>query len=120
MFLNILTAFLIGGALCAVSQLLTDKFSLTPARLLVGLFVLGATLSAVGLYEPIVEFAGAGLSVPLPGFGHLMMQGVMEEVRTKGALGILTGGFSAGAAGLGASVLFSAIASLFARSHQPR
>ncbi len=113
-------SFLVGGALCAVCQVLIDKFPLTPARLLVGLFMIGATLSALGLYDPILEFAKSGLSVPLPGFGHVMMQGVMKEIRAEGAIGILTGGLKSASAGITVSVVCAFVAALFARSKQPK
>ncbi len=117
--MEVIKAFVVGGAICGVCQLLMDSFALTPAKILVGLFILGASLSAFELYQPIVDFAGAGATVPLPGFGHLMMQGVMDAVKTDGLIGALTGGFSAAAAGLCSSIFFSCIAAIFAHSHQP-
>ena len=88
--MNYLWAFLIGGVLCAVGQLLIDLTKLTPARILTGYVVAGVVLSAVGLYAPLAEFAGAGASVPLLGFGHLLAKGVRTAVAEKGAIGILT------------------------------
>ena len=90
--MNYLWAFLIGGAICAVGQLFIDLTKLTPARILTGYVVAGVILSAVGLYAPLAEFAGAGASVPLLGFGHLLAKGVRTAVAEKGAIGILTGG----------------------------
>ncbi len=119
MFIELLKAFAIGGTLCGICQLLMDSFAFTPAKILVGLFILGASLSAFGLYQPIVDFAGAGATVPLPGFGHLMMQGVMDAVKSDGITGALTGGLTAASAGLCSSVFFSCIAATFAHSHQP-
>ena len=116
--MEFLKAFVIGGAFCAVGQLLIDKTKLTPARILVSFVVTGVLLSAVGLYAPIAEFAGAGATVPLTGFGHLLAEGVKEAVAEKGFLGIFTGGLTACAAGLTAAMLFSFIAALFAKSRQ--
>lgn len=112
-----LWAFLVGGALCVVGQLLIDLTSLTPARILTGYVIAGVILSAIGLYGPLVEFAGSGASVPLLGFGHLMAQGVQKAVEEQGLLGCLTGGLTAGAAGITASLVCGAIASLFGKSH---
>ena len=116
--MEFLKAFVIGGAFCAAGQLLIDKTKLTPARILVSFVVTGVLLSAVGLYAPIAEFAGAGATVPLTGFGHLLAEGVKEAVAEKGFLGIFTGGLTACAAGLTAAMLFSFIAALFAKSRQ--
>lgn len=110
--MQFLWAFLVGGALCLIGQLLIDRTSLTPARILTGFVVAGVILSAVGLYEPLVDFAGAGATVPLSGFGHLMAQGVKDAVDRDGAIGILTGALTASAAGIGAAVLLSLIAGL--------
>ena len=88
--MNYLWAFLVGGVLCAVGQLFIDLTKLTPARILTGYVVAGVVLSAVGLYAPLAEFAGAGASVPLLGFGHLLAKGVRTAVAEKGAIGILT------------------------------
>jgi len=110
-----LYAFLIGGGLCLIGQLLIDKTSLTPARILTGYVVAGVILSAVGLYEPLAKLAGAGASVPLSGFGHLMAQGVRDAVDTTGAVGILTGALTAAAGGIGAAIIFSLIAGLLGK-----
>ncbi len=113
--MQFLWAFLVGGALCLIGQLLIDRTSLTPARILTGFVVVGVVLSAVGLYEPLADFAGAGATVPLSGFGHLMAQGVRDAVDRDGAIGILTGALTASAAGLGAAVLLSLIAGLVSK-----
>lgn len=110
-----LWAFLVGGAICAVGQLLIDFTKLTPARILVLFVVSGVVLSALGLYEPLAEFAGAGATVPLTGFGHLMASGVREAVEEKGLLGALSGGVQAAAAGISAAVFFGWIAAMFSR-----
>ena len=104
----LLKAFLVGGALCMVGQVLVDRTRLTPARILSGYVVAGVVLSAVGLYQPLVDFAGAGAAVPLTGFGHLLAKGVREAVQKDGFLGALTGGLTASAAGITAAV-FSAL-----------
>lgn len=111
-------AFLVGGAICLVGQILIDKTKLTPARILTCYVVAGVLLSAVGVYEPIVEFAGAGASVPLCGFGHLMAQGVKTAVDQYGAIGILKGGLIAGSAGISAAIVFAFIACLFSKSKE--
>ena len=105
-------AFLIGGIFCAVGQIFIDKTKLTPARILVAYVVLGVLLSALGLYQPIVDFAGAGATVPLTGFGHLLATGVKEAVAQKGILGALTGGLTAAAAGITAAMVFGLLVSL--------
>ena len=109
-------AFVVGGALCVVGQLLIDLTALTPARILVLFVVSGVVLSALGWYRPLAEFAGAGATVPLLGFGHLLAQGVIAAVEQHGLLGALTGGFSAAAGGIAASLVCGVIASLAARS----
>ena len=100
----IFKAFLVGGALCMVGQILIDRTRLTPARILSGYVVAGVVLSALGLYQPLVDFAGAGATVPLTGFGHLLARGVREAVEKEGWLGALTGGLTASAAGITAAV----------------
>ena len=101
-----------------IGQVLIDKTKLTPARILTGYVVAGVFISAVGLYEPLVEFASCGATVPLSGFGHLMAQGVKESVDTYGALGILKGPLSAASAGITAAVVLSLIASLISKSKE--
>ncbi len=105
-------AFVIGGALCVVGQLLIDKTKLTPARILVSYVVAGVFLGAIGLYPKLVDFAGAGASVPLTGFGNTLAKGVREAVTKDGFLGIFTGGLTAAAAGICAAVLFGLLAGL--------
>ena len=105
-------AFLVGGLFCAVGQVLIDKTKLTPARILVGYVVAGVLLSARGLYQPLVEFAGAGATVPLTGFGHLLATGVQKAVAEKGILGALTGGLTASAAGITAAMIFGLLVAL--------
>lgn len=108
-------AFIIGGLLCVIGQILIDKTNLTPARILVSYVVIGVALSGVGLYEPLVEFAGAGASVPLTGFGHCLAKGVRETVDEKGVLGIFTGGLKATAGGITVAIVAGLIASLLFR-----
>ncbi len=112
-----LWAFLVGGGICAVGQLLIDLTSLTPARILTGYVIAGVVLSAIGLYGPLAEFAGSGASVPLLGFGHLMAKGVRQAVEQQGLLGCLTGGLTAGAAGITASLVCGVLCSLVGKSH---
>ena len=111
-----LWAFLVGGALCVIGQLLIDFTKLTPARILVSYVVAGVILTAIGVYGPLVEFAGAGATVPLTGFGYALAQGVRQAVAEQGLLGILTGGLTATAGGIAAAVLFAVLASLVAKS----
>ncbi len=112
-------AFLIGGAICAVGQIFIDLTNLTPARILAGYVVTGVVLSALGLYKPLVDLAGAGASVPLLGFGHLLATGVAEAVAEKGLIGCLTGGLGAAAGGITASLVCGVAAALIFRSKDP-
>ena len=112
----ILKAFLVGGALCMLGQILVDRTRLTPARILSGYVVAGVVLSALGLYQPLVDFAGAGATVPLTGFGHLLAKGVREAVKTDGWLGALTGGLTASAAGITAAVFAALICAVLFRA----
>ena len=111
-YLTYLKAFVAGGALCAVGQILIDKTKLTPARILTTYVVVGVILGAVGVYEPFAKWAGAGATVPLTGFGSLLAKGVRKAVAEKGALGAFTGGFTAGAAGIAAAVFFGLLVAL--------
>ena len=111
-WLKYVWSFLVGGALCVVAQILIDKTKLTPARILVGYVVTGVLLGALGLYQPIIDFAGAGASVPLCGFGATLAKGVKEAIDESGALGILTGGLKATAAGITAAILFGLLAGI--------
>ena len=108
-------AFVVGGAICVVGQLLIDLTKLTPARIMVLYVTVGVFLGAVGLYKPLVEFAGAGATTPLSGFGYLLSDGVRMAVREKGLLGAVTGGVTAGAAGITAAVFFGFIAALLTK-----
>ena len=108
----ILKAFFVGGLLCLIGQVFVLKTKVSPARILVGYIVAGVFLSAVGLYEPLVNFAGAGATVPLTGFGHALCQGVMRAVQEIGWLGAFTGGLSATAGGIAAAVIFGSAAAV--------
>ena len=112
MFMDWVKAFISGGLLCLIGQILIDYTKLTPARILTGYVVAGVLMSALGLYEPFVEFAGAGASVPITGFGHLLADGVRDAVDKNGLLGIFTGGISSAAGGITAALLFGLLASL--------
>lgn len=104
--------FVVGGLLCALGQLLILKTKLTSARILVGYVTAGVILGALGIYKPLVEFAGAGATVPLMGFGYLLAQGAMEGAKSEGLLGAFTGGVTAGAGGIAAAVFFGYLAAL--------
>ena len=114
--MQFLRAFITGGLICVIGQILIDKTKLTPARILTAFVVSGVVLGALGLYQPLADVAGAGAAVPICGFGNLMANGVKESLKTDGALGILTGGLKSSAAGIGAAVFFSLIAGLIAKS----
>ena len=107
-----LKAFLVGGAICLICQILIDKTALTPARILTGCVVTGVVLGAAGLYAPLADWAGAGASVPLTGFGNLLAKGVREAVDRDGILGALTGPLTAASGGIAAAVLFGSLAAL--------
>ena len=108
-------AFAVGGLMCVIAEFLLLKTKLTPARILVGYVVAGVLLSAVGLYPKLAEFAGAGATVPLTGFGHLLYQGVKRAVQEMGVMGAFTGGLTASAAGITAAVFFGALAATVAK-----
>ena len=110
--MDYIKAFLIGGALCLIGQILIDKTKLTPARILVCYVVIGVILGAVGVYKPFAEFAGAGATVPLTGFGYTLAKGVKEAVQEKGFLGIFTGGLKAAAGGITAAIVMGLLTSL--------
>ena len=99
-------AFLVGGVLCVIGQILIDKTKLTPARILTSFVVAGVVLGAVGLYEPLAKWAGAGATVPLTGFGNTLAKGVKKAVEEKGVLGAFTGGFTSAAGGICAAIVF--------------
>ena len=109
--MDYIKAFLVGGLLCLIGQVLIDKTKLTPARILVSYVVIGVILGAIGVYKPLVEFAGAGASVPLTGFGNTLAKGVKEAVDQDGFLGIFTGGLKASAGGITAAISAGLIAS---------
>ena len=111
-----LKAFIIGGLFCFIGQVLIDKTRLTPARILVGYVVAGVILGAIGAYKPIAEFAGAGASVPLTGFGYTLAKGVKEAIQEDGFLGILTGGLKATAGGITAAVVAGLLMSVIFRA----
>jgi len=110
--MEILKAFLVGGAICALGQILIDKTKLTAARILVLFVVVGCILGGLGWYGKLVDFAGAGALVPLPGFGFLLAKGVMKAVDERGLVGVLTGGFTAMAAGVTAAILLGCCAAM--------
>lgn len=112
MILDYIKAFLVGGLICVIGQILIDKTNLTPAKILVTFVITGVFLGAVGIYQPIVEWAGAGASIPLTGFGNVLAQGIKKAVAEKGLLGILTGGLTAAAAGICASIFFGYLVAL--------
>ena len=118
LILAYLKCFVVGGALCAVGQILIDKTSLTPARILTIYVVLGVVLGALGVYQPLVDWAGAGASIPLTGFGNTLAKGVREAVAERGWLGIFTGGFTSSAAGICAALLFGYLAALLFRARE--
>ena len=112
--MDYLKAFLVGGLICAIGQVLIDRTKLTPARILTAFVVAGVALGGLGLYEPVAEFSGAGASVPLTGFGYLLAKGVREAVNEKGFLGVFTGGLTACAGGIAAAMVFGVVmAALF-------
>ena len=110
--MDYIKAFLVGGGICLIAQLLIDYTKLTPAKILVGFVVLGVILGGIGIYEPLVEFAGAGASVPLLGFGNTLAKGVREAVAESGFLGILTGGLKSTAGGITAAIIAGLLVSL--------
>ena len=118
--LKYLWAFIIGGMFCVIAQILIDKTRLTPARILVCYVVAGVILGAVGLYKPIAEFAGAGATTPLTGFGYNIAKGIQKAVDEKGLLGALTGGLTAAAGGTAAALCFGYIAAIFAKGRPPK
>ena len=118
--MDYLNAFWVGGCICAIVQLFMEKTKLMPGRIMVLLVVTGAILSALGLYEPLLAYAGAGASVPLLGFGNVLMKGVREQVAEQGFLGLFAGGFRAGAVGTSAALIFGYLASLVFHSRMKK
>ena len=115
-----LRAFIVGGLLCAIAQILIDKTKLTPARILVGYVIAGVVLSATGVYGKIVDFAGAGATVPLTGFGHSLVEGVKKAVDEKGIFGIFSGGLTGTSSGIAAVMVFSLVAAFVFKSHRKK
>lgn len=113
-------AFLFGGGLCIIGQLLIDRTSLTPARILVAYVVAGVILGALGLYQPLIDWAGAGATVPLTGFGSLLAKGVKKAVAEKGLIGALTGGITAAAGGITAAIFFGFLVALLFKAKPKR
>ena len=114
-WIMLLKAFLVGGAICVIGQILIDKTKLTPARILVLYVTIGAILGGLGIYEKLVDFAGAGANVPLTGFGNVLAKGAIEKVKQDGLIGAFTGGTAAAAGGIAAAVFFGYIASLLSK-----
>jgi stage V sporulation protein AE len=115
-FMEYINAFWVGGLICALSQILLDRTKMMPGRVMVLLVCLGAVISFVGLYEPFSEYAGAGASVPLIGYGNVLMKGIKEAVDEDGFIGLFKGGFTSGAVGCSAALIFGYIASLIFKS----
>ena len=115
-FMAILKAFVVGGLICFVGQVLLNKTSLPPAKILVGFVVTGVFLGAIGIYEPIIKFAGCGASVPLTGFGYLLTKGVKEAVSKEGMIGILKGGLSSCSIGVSAAIFMGLLVAIFFNS----
>jgi len=112
MLMSFLKAFIVGGIICALGQILIDKTKLTPARILTSYVVLGVILGALGVYQPLIDWAGAGASIPLTGFGNTLAKGVKDAVTEKGLLGAFTGGFTSAAAGICAAIFFGYLIAL--------
>ena len=114
--IQLIKAFVIGGAFCGIAQILIDKTKLTPARILVSYVVIGVFMTAIGLYQPIVDFAGNGATTPLTGFGYSLAKGVKESVDRDGAIGIITGGIKGTAGGITSAIFLGLLASLIFKS----
>ncbi len=115
MLYNIFKAFWVGGVICVIAQIIIDKTKLTPARIMVSYVVAGAILTLIGIYEPIVKYAGAGATVPIIGFGYSLCKGVIKAVNEKGLIGVMTGGITATAGGITAAILFGYLAALLSK-----
>ena len=115
--MSYLKAFIIGGLFCIAAQILIDRTKLNPARILVTYVVAGVILTGIGIYEPLVEFAGCGATTPLTGFGYSLAKGVQKAINENGAIGILTGGLTASSGGISAAILSGYIASLIFKGH---
>lgn len=118
--MDYINAFWIGGLICALVQILMDRTKLMPGRIMVMLVCTGAVLSAIGIYEPFVEYAGAGASVPLLGFGNVLFKGVKEAIQQNGFIGIFMGGLKASAVGISAAVIFGYLAALVFKPKMPK
>ena len=118
MIADLLKAFVVGGVLCLIGQVLIDKTALTPARILTAYVVAGVILGGVGVYKPFADWAGAGASIPLTGFGNTLAQGVKKAVDEKGFIGIFSGGLTASAAGIAAAVFCGLLAGVIAKPHE--
>ena len=118
--LTYVKCFAVGGILCVIAQILIDKTPLTPARILTGYVVAGVILGALGVYQPLIDWAGAGAAIPLTGFGNTLAKGVKEAVAQKGLLGVFTGGFTSSAAGICAAVFFGFLVALIFRPKEKR
>ncbi len=118
--MDYLWAFLVGGAICAVGQILIDRTTLTPARILTGFVCVGVFLSLIGVYDYLVDFAGAGATVPLTGFGHNLFKGVKQGIEKDGILGLLTGPLTASAGGVGAAIIFGLLAAVVSKPRMKR
>lgn len=115
MLYNIFKAFWVGGVICVIAQIIIDKTKLTPARIMVSYVVAGAILTLIGIYEPIVKYAGAGATVPIIGFGYSLCKGVIKAVNEKGLIGVMIGGVTATAGGITAAILFGYLAALLSK-----
>ena len=120
MWMDYVKAFAVGGAICAIGQILIDRTKLTPARILSAYVILGVVLYAVGLYTPLLDWAGAGASVPIMGFGGTLAKGVQKAVSEKGLLGVLTGGLTATAGGIAAAIFFGWIVALIGKPREKK
>ena len=118
--MDYINAFWIGGLICALVQILMDRTKLMPGRIMVLLVCTGAVLGAIGIYEPFIEYAGAGASVPLLGFGNVLFKGVKEAIQENGFMGIFMGGLKASAVGISAAVIFGYIASVLFKPKMPK
>ncbi len=114
--MDYIKAFVVGGLICVIAQILMDKTKLTPARILVAFVTIGAILGGFNIYDKIVEFGGAGATVPLPGFGYSLAKGVMKEVDNSGLIGVLTGGVKGTAGGITAAIIFGYLMALLSKS----
>lgn len=120
LFLTLLKAFAVGGLICTVGQLLIDLTRLTPAKILVSFVIIGVILGGIGIYEPLVEWAGAGATLPLTGFGYNLAKGTREAIAEKGLIGVLSGPLSSASVGIMAAIICGLVVSVFAKSKDKR